>query len=209
MNELKIYGGICLCNRKIYFSSSWKEFKKITDKEKCIFRKGEKKDLSKWINYCKNSIYKQDDIDKLKENEYIFCDAGTKNKRLEVRVTDNNSNSFVNKICNNNVVQGNYVLDEQQNYSVNYAELLGIFFSLLYCKQNKHINFIFSDSSLCVFFWLCGIYKSNINKYTKDLIQKTRKLLNEISNVKVSYISRTLNKSDISLGIEKNKRCGN
>lgn len=208
---MKVYGSICLCHKRIHTRCNWKEIQDISCK-KSVFRKGEKECILNWLNYCKKTIYFASDIQKLEETQYIFCDAGTKNKRLEVRVTNSNSYSLINEIkimCHNKFViaNGNYVL--QSKHSVNYAELLGIFLSLIYCKNNKNINFIFSDSLTCIFFWLYGIYNSNsISKETKVLIIKTTNLMKEMKNIKVIYINRKLNKSDISIGnyVENNKK---
>lgn len=176
--------------------NSWDVCNSIIHKKNAKFKKFKTKELAEqWINSgCEYEIK-----DNLIKNA-IYFDAGTgRGIGVEVRVTDVNKNSILNKIVPKNLINewGNYLVKSDRTN--NFGELTGAYLALKYAIKYE-IKDICGDSQLVIDYWLNLRYNSNnINKDTIELIQKTNKLY-EVFKSKgghIHKISGDINPADL------------
>lgn len=152
---------------------SWDKCSSIVNNKNAKFKKFKTEKLAQeWID----SGFKSDDNKNLIKNA-IYFDAGTgRGIGVEVRVTDVNKNSILNKVMPNNLINewGNYLV--RSDRTNNFGELTGAYLALKYALKYD-VKDICGDSKLVIDYWLNLRYNpENINNDTIDLIHKTNKL---------------------------------
>lgn len=114
------------------------------------------------------------------DKEAIYFDAGTgRGQGVEVRITDYDGSSLLNKIINESKINefGNYFLSKDRTN--NFGELVGMYAALQYA-QKYSVKKICGDSKLVIDYWSNGYYnEKNLDKDTIELINKVKKLREE------------------------------
>ncbi|WP_067139145.1 ribonuclease H family protein [Oceanivirga salmonicida] len=130
----------------------------------------------------------------------IYFDAGTgRGIGVEVRLTDINGKSLLNKIMPIDKINehGNYLLSSGRTN--NFGELTGLFIALKYAKK-YNIKNICGDSDLVIKYWCKGHYnKDNLEKETVELIKKVSIMYGEYIGYggKLHKVSGDINPSDL------------
>ena len=175
---------------------SWDKCSSIVNNKNAKFKKFKTEKLAQeWID----SGFKSDDNKNLIKNA-IYFDAGTgRGIGVEVRVTDVNKNSILNKVMPNNLINewGNYLV--RSDRTNNFGELTGAYSALKYALKYD-VKDICGDSKLVIDYWLNLRYNpENINNDTIDLIHKTNKLyeLFKSNGGRIHKISGDINPADL------------
>lgn len=178
----------------------------IKDKPNIIRAFGTIMEADKWLKNLEHFYRKE--MEKLLKEDTIFFDVGTgRGIGEEVRVSDFEGNSLLNKLEEYTGLinqYGNYNLGKINN--TNYGELYGLYLALLIALRNN-IYKIAGDSKTVINQWSKGeIILSKILPYEQELIYKVIDLRKEFETKggEVCYINASLNPAD--LGFHKNKR---
>ncbi len=152
-----------------------------------------------WLDMGAN--YEKKVIDKsVLIKDAIYFDAGTgRGIGVEVRLTDIDGNSLLDKIMPKDMVNefGNYLV--ASNRTNNFGELTGIFIALKYAKKYG-IDKICGDSDLIIKYWSKGhCNKDNLDDDTVELINKVKVMYAEYekNGGKLYKVSGDINPSDL------------
>lgn len=200
----KVYAYFLIDSEESGIVYTWPECQDITKGKKARYKSfKDEKEAENWLNngaeYESKEKKNEELFEKLDKNA-IYFDAGTgRGNGVEVRLTDYDGNSLLNKILDEKKINefGNYYLSQKRTN--NYGELVGLFAALKYAEKYNILT-ICGDSFLVIEYWSKGRYnKENLDEETIDLIEKVTNMrkLYELKNGKVEKISGDVNPADL------------
>lgn len=195
---------------------NWESCKKIITGTKARYKSFKNRlDAETWLNSGANYDYnkkseKNKEILNSKLENGIYFDAGTgRGLGVEVRITDKNKKSLLEKLIDSNfkkfLTKKNWKINEFKNILLdrkrtnNYGELLGLYLALECAKRTSQKK-IFGDSKLVIDYWSLNHFKKdNIEDETILLIEKVSQKRKEFekNGGEVKFVSGDINPADL------------